>query len=108
MSTTDEAVQEPVIQRVMSRLADLLDEDQFKEIEGMVVSAGCTPPEQAAIEDQAINAIKQALAAPVQDPTDAWFDKCFRSDPPAPAPAPVPSALPDFSPIFGGITKGEA
>jgi len=30
----------------------------------------------------------QALAArPVQEPTDVWFDKCFRSDPPA---APVP------------------
>jgi hypothetical protein len=42
------AVQEPVIQRVMSRLADLLDEDQFKEIEGMVVVAGCTPPTQPA------------------------------------------------------------
>jgi hypothetical protein len=41
-------VQEPVIQRVMSRLADLLDEDQFKEIEGMVVVAGCTPPTQPA------------------------------------------------------------
>ena len=37
-------VQEPVIQRVMARLADLLDEDQFKEIEGMVVGAGYTPP----------------------------------------------------------------
>jgi hypothetical protein len=48
-------VQDPVIQRVMSRLADLLDEDQFKEIEGMVVVAGCTPPTQPA-------------PAPVQEP----------------------------------------
>jgi hypothetical protein len=47
------AVQEPVIQRVMSRLADLLDEDQFKEIEGMVVVAGCTPPTQPAAQPAA-------------------------------------------------------
>jgi len=26
---------------------------------------------------------EQALAAPVQEPTDIWFEKCFRSDTPA-------------------------
>ena len=38
--------QKPVaaLQRVMARLADLLDEDQFAEIEGIVVSAGVAPP----------------------------------------------------------------
>jgi hypothetical protein len=56
------AVQEPVIQRVMSRLADLLDEDQFKEIEGMVVVAGCTPPTPPApvpLTDGQINKLRQ-------------------------------------------------
>jgi hypothetical protein len=40
--------------------------------------------------------VQQALAAPpVQEPTDVWFYKCFRSDPPAqPAPA-VPAPLTD-------------
>jgi hypothetical protein len=48
------------------------------------------PPVEAAI-----TAIKQARSAPVQEPTDVWFDKCFRSDPPAqPAPA-VPAPLTD-------------
>ena len=37
-------VQKPVVWRIMARLADLLDEDQFNEIEGMVTSAGYTPP----------------------------------------------------------------
>jgi hypothetical protein len=35
-------------------------------------------------------ATKQARSAsPVQDPTDVWFDKCFRSDPPTAQPAPT-------------------
>jgi hypothetical protein len=37
-------VQEPVIQRIMARLAYLLDDDKFNEIEGMVLSAGYSPP----------------------------------------------------------------
>ena len=36
-----------------------------------------------------INALMQALEAPVQEPTDIWFEKCFRSDTPAAQPAPV-------------------
>ena len=40
--------QEPVaaLQRVMTRLADLLDEDQFAEIEGIVARSGVAPPAQ--------------------------------------------------------------
>jgi hypothetical protein len=42
------AQQEPVaaLQRVMARLADLLDEDQFAEIEGIVARSGVAPPAQ--------------------------------------------------------------
>lgn len=35
-----------VLQRVMARLCDLLDEDHFAEIEGIVTNAGVTPPAQ--------------------------------------------------------------
>lgn len=54
--------QETVLQRVMGRLADLLDEDQFAEIEGIVVSAGIAPPPTtvqpaAAINDQMLKAL---------------------------------------------------
>ena len=34
------------LQRVMARLADLLDEDQFAEIEGIVARSGVSPPAQ--------------------------------------------------------------
>lgn len=34
------------LQRVMTRLADLLDEDQFAEIEGIVARSGVAPPAQ--------------------------------------------------------------
>ncbi len=34
------------LRRVMSRLADLLDEDQFSEIEAIVSNAGVTPPQR--------------------------------------------------------------
>jgi hypothetical protein len=64
-SSATQTVQEPVIQRVMSRLANLLDEDQFKEIEGMVVSAGCTPPAQPArvpLTDDQINTIRFSIS----------------------------------------------
>jgi hypothetical protein len=42
------AQHEPVaaLQRVMARLSDLLDEDQFAEIEGIVTNAGVLPPAQ--------------------------------------------------------------
>ena len=43
-----------VMQRAMARLADLLDEDQFAEIEGIVTNAGVTPP------------------APTQQPLTSW------------------------------------
>jgi len=32
---------------------------------------------------KATTAIKEALAQPEQEPTDIWFEKCFRSDTPA-------------------------
>jgi hypothetical protein len=64
------AVQEPVIQRVMSRLADLLDEDQFKEIEGMVVVAGCTPPTQPAAQPAVPEGWKLVPAVP----TNEWVN----------------------------------
>ncbi len=38
--------QEPVLRRIMQRLADLLDEDHFAEIESIVAGAGVTPPAQ--------------------------------------------------------------
>ena len=45
--------------------------------------------------DQLDAAIKPARSTPLQEPTDVWFNKCFRSDPPAqPAPA-VPAPLTD-------------
>ena len=46
-------------------------------------------PEQAAIEDQAITAIKQALAAPVQEPV-LKDNSNYRLDPPEAEPAQKP------------------
>jgi hypothetical protein len=41
-------------------------------------------------QDDMNEVLKQARSAsPVQDPTDVWFDKCFRSDPPTAQPAPT-------------------
>ena len=59
--------QEPVLQRVMGRLADLLDEDQFAEIEGMVVRAGIAPP-AVAVNEQLLEALKH-----VSKSTGFWY-----------------------------------
>lgn len=37
-----------VVQKIMARLADLLDEDQFNEIESMALNAGIQPPPEPA------------------------------------------------------------
>ena len=65
-----------------------------------------------------ITAIKQAIAAPVQPVGRVCFggdEVVWTDEPPesgtllytAAQPAPAPSTFPDFSPIFGGITKGQ-
>lgn len=65
--------QEPVaaLQRVMTRLPDLLDEDQFAEIEGIVARSGVAPPPQRnPLTDEQINAGRREwLYSPAGSPT---------------------------------------
>ena len=57
------------MQKIMARLADLLDEDQFGNIESIVTEAGVEPPEHAAqaapavaaISDDALDVVDKAL-----------------------------------------------
>ncbi|MEK7945763.1 hypothetical protein WKR98_13485 [Pigmentiphaga sp. YJ18] len=49
------------MQKIMARLADLLDEDQFGNIESIVTEAGVEPPEHAAQAAPAVPQISDAI-----------------------------------------------
>jgi hypothetical protein len=57
---------------------------------------------------EAVKAIKQTLASPVQDGLCGHESCDCRSYSKKQQPASVLSTFPDFSPIFGGITKGQS
>lgn len=43
-TATDNPAETALVRRMMARLTDLLDEDHFAEMEGMVTEAGISPP----------------------------------------------------------------
>ena len=123
-------VQEPVVWRIMARLADLLDEDQFNEIEGMVTSAGYKPPAAQPESDdldrkacEELNCAEEVLAGLsvdldmeqthfdcIGDYIQAVFDaqtKKLTTPPAAPLPQPFPQEAAAFKAWFDARWLGD-